>query len=124
MGRAFQCFLHLETGNSRDQCEYKRKRTRDSISPTFPLLFLWELILHHAELHFYDLLVLPLLDKGREGWRRDFAYMRTCHGSVLKIRMACKVLIIEIIRMVRDSSPRGENVSVLNGNGEKAMPFL
>lgn len=64
------------------------------------------------------------MEKGGVGWRRDFAYKRTCHGSVLKIRMACKVLTIKIIRMAHDSSPRGESVSILNGNGEKAMPPL
>ena len=39
----------------------------NSISPVFPLLFLWLLIPHPVELHFYDLPVLPLVDRGGEG---------------------------------------------------------
>lgn len=53
---------------------------------------------HSVDLQIYDLLVLPLLDKGGEGWG-DFAHMNTCHDSVLIIRMASKILIITIIRM-------------------------
>ena len=95
--------MHLDTGNNRDQGRHKKakkrkEKNRDSIPPTFPPLLLWLLARRSVELHFYDLLVPPLLDKGGEGWG-DFAYMNTCHGSVLIIRMARKTLIITLIRM-------------------------
>lgn len=119
----FSAFCTLRLVTARTSVSIRKQNKRFDFS-NFSLPFLWQLILHPIGLHFFDLLVLPLLDKGGEGWRKNLAYVRTCHGSVLKIRMACKVLIIKIISMARDSSPRGENVSILNGNGEKAMPPL
>lgn len=98
----FDAFCTLRLGHSRELCKYKKKRTRDSISPTFPLLFLSVLIPHPVELHFYDLLVLPLLDRGGEELG-NFAYMNTWHGAVLIIRMTCEVLIIKVIRMAHNT---------------------
>lgn len=64
------------------------------------------------ELHFYDLLVLPLLDE-LEMDGGYLVYLNTCPGSVLIPHMALKVIVLE------------ENFYVLNGNREKlSIPLI
>lgn len=69
---------------------YKRKRRRNSISPTFPFLFLWLLLLPCVELHFYNR-VLLLVDKGLEGSGGVCLY-----GAVsVLLRMALRAVILQ-----------------------------
>lgn len=59
-----------------------------------PLLFPCVLVEHTVELHFYNLLVPPLLDTGREGLGA-FAYVTTSPGSVLILRMTLKAVVLQ-----------------------------
>lgn len=107
------CPLRLVTAGA-SVLSIREKRTEDSVSLTFPLLVLWLLILHSVGLHFYHLLVQPLVDRGGEGKGIClYEHLSWLSFNPQNGTQGC-------------SSPRRDHFSVLNGNEEKVIhpPWL
>lgn len=91
MGCDAFCPLRLVTAGSR--VKYKEKRREDSISPTFPRLF----YSCDTTLQGTAFLPPPGMTIGRQGGEGGgrFAYMNTCPGSVVILRMALKAVVLQ-----------------------------